>query len=255
MYPNLSKKKAAYIRQLVLKKYRLQEHTFVLEGEKSIQELLCSDYKIKFLVGTPSFFKKKQEVFIALDKEVEIFQSSQKVLSSLGYFKYNQDVLAVVEILRTTEPFLSTTGITLALDDIRDPGNLGTIIRIAYWYNITNIICSKTTVDLYNPKVLQASMGAFVQVKLHYINLPLYLEQLQLPIIGATLNGGIHAHKFTFPSCGILVIGNEANGIRANVQKFLTKSVTIARYGKAESLNAAVATAILCDNWSRSFFS
>ena len=178
MYPNLSKKKATYIRQLVLKKYRLQEHTFVLEGKKSIQALLLSNYKIKFIVGTPSFFKNNQEVFTALDKSIEIFQSSQEVLSSLGYFKHNHDVLSIVEIPRTTEAFLPTTGITLALDDIRDPGNLGTIIRVADWYGITNIICSKTTVDLYNPKVLQASMGSFVEVKLHYVDLPLYLAAL-----------------------------------------------------------------------------
>ena len=250
MYPTLSKKKATFIRQLALKKYRLEQAAFVLEGKKGIQALLNAHYAIKCIVGTPDFFTDNQDIITSIRKETEVFEANQALLSGLGSFVHNHEVLAVAAIPRPTEPCLSPIGITLALDGMQDPGNLGTIIRIADWYGIATILCSQTTVELYNPKVLQASMGSFVKVNLHYIDLPDYLQGLNLPILGATLDGK-PLHDFLFPAHGVLVIGNESHGIRSAVKATLTETISIPRYGHANSLNAATATAILCDNWRR----
>ncbi|WP_419241790.1 RNA methyltransferase [Cardinium endosymbiont of Nabis limbatus] len=186
----------------------------------------------------------------SIPKAVEVFEVKQELLSGLGSFIHNHEVLAVAAIPSPTDPALSPIGITLALDDIQDPGNLGTIIRIADWYGITTILCSQTTVELYNPKVLQASMGSFVKVNLHYVDLPCYLQGLNLPILGAMLDGK-PLHDFLFPAHGVLVIGNESHGIQPAVQQTLTEAIAIPKYGHANSLNAAMATAILCDNWKR----
>lgn len=250
MYPTLSKKKATCIRQLALKKYRLEQAAFVLEGKKSIQALLSARYAIKCIVGTSSFFVANQDIVASIRKETEVFETKKEVLSGLGSFVHNHEVLAVAAIPSATEPSISPVDITLALDGIQDPGNLGTIIRIADWYGIATILCSQTTVELYNPKVLQASMGSFAKVNLHYVDLPRYLEGLKLPILGATLDGQ-PVHDFAFPGHGVLVIGNESHGIQPAVKAILTEAIAIPRYGQANSLNAATATAILCDNWRR----
>ncbi|WP_317208326.1 RNA methyltransferase, partial [Candidatus Cardinium sp. cBcalN1] len=250
MYPTLSKNKATYIRQLALKKYRLAHAAFILEGKKGIQALLASDYVIKYIVGTRSFFIKNQAIISSISRETEIFEVNKELLSALGSFVDNHEVLAVAAIPRPTEPSLSTMDITLALDGIQDPGNLGTIIRIADWYGIDRILCSQTTVELYNPKVLQASMGSFVKVNLHYVDLPAYLQGLDLPILGATLQG-TSIDDFLFPDHGVLVIGNESHGIQSAIEEMLTVAIAIPRYGNANSLNAGIATAVLCDNWKR----
>ena len=250
MYPILSKKRATSIRQLALKKHRLAQDAFVLEGKKSIQALLAADYAIQCIVGTPSFFVANQDIVASLPKETEIFEAKQALLSGLGSFVHNHEVLAVAAIPKPTQPDPSPAGITLALDGIQDPGNFGTIIRIADWYGIATILCSRTTVDLYNPKVLQASMGSFVRVHIHYVDLALYLQSANLPILGAMLDGKA-VHDFLFPAHGILVIGNESHGIQPAVQQTFTAAIAIPRYGHANSLNAATATAVLCDNWKR----
>ncbi|ROT47812.1 RNA methyltransferase [Candidatus Cardinium hertigii] len=250
MYATLSKKKATYIRQLALKKYRLERASFVLEGKKSIQALLASHYTIQCMVGTSSFFIENQNIFTGLSKNIEIFEVPKEILTQLGSLSTNHEVLAVATIPLPTEPCLSPLNITLALDNIRDPGNLGTIIRIADWYGIETILCSRSTVELYNPKVLQASMGSFVKIKLHYVDLPRYLQNVKLPIIGAMIEGD-HLHDFSFPTQGVLVIGNESQGIHATIKQMFTHAIAIPRYGNAQSLNAAIATAVVCDNWKR----
>ncbi|MCT4697120.1 MAG: RNA methyltransferase [Candidatus Cardinium sp.] len=250
MYPILSKNKATSIRQLALKKYRLERAAFVLEGKKGVQALLASDYVIKCIVGTPDFFSGNPDMVTTFRRETEVFETNTALLSGLGSFVHNHEVLAVAAIPLPTAPCLAPKGITLALDGMQDPGNLGTMIRIADWYGITTILCAQTTAELYNPKVLQASMGSFVKVNLHYVNLPRYLQGVQLPILGAMLEGK-SVHDFLFPDRGILVIGNESHGIQPAVQATLTEAVAIPRYGHANSLNAATAAAILCDNWKR----
>lgn len=249
-YASLSKKQAGYIRQLAQKKHRLHENAFVLEGRKNITSLLVSAYRIQFVAGTASFFLENEHLFSNLANAVPLFETTPKILSSLGSFVHNQDALAVVDIPPETTPVLPRSGMVLALEDIRDPGNLGTILRIADWYGLSTILCSHTTVELYNPKVLHASMGSFVRVQVHYVDLPLYLTQAHVPIVGATLDG-TDVHHFAFPPSGILVIGNESKGIQSAIQQTLTATVSIPGSGNTDSLNAAVATAVLCDNWKR----
>ncbi len=249
-YAALSKKQAGYIRQLAQKKYRLHENAFVLEGKKNITSLLFSAYKIQFIVSTASFFLENEQIFNKLANAVPLFETTPKILSSLGSFVHNHDALAVANMPSETTPVLPSSGIVLALEDIRDPGNLGTILRIADWYGLSTILCSHTTVELYNPKVLHASMGSFVRVQVHYVDLPLYLTQVHVPIVGATLDG-TDVHRFAFPPSGILVIGNESKGIQSAIQQTLTATVSIPGSGNTDSLNAAVATAVLCDNWKR----
>ncbi|CDG50082.1 RNA methyltransferase [Cardinium endosymbiont of Bemisia tabaci] len=248
MYPTLSKNKARFIRQLALKKHRLAEASFVLEGKKGMEALLASDYAIKCVVGTPSFFLKNQNIVATFPNTIEVFEASKELLSGLGALVHNHEVLAVAALPKPTAPHLPLMGITLALDGIQDPGNLGTIIRIADWYGIRTILCAQTTVDLYNPKVLQASMGSFLKVNLHYLDLPSYFQNAKLPIVGAMVEGK-PVHDFVFPDHGILVIGNESHGIQPAIQAVVTDTVSIPRYGTANSLNAAIATAVLCDHW------
>lgn len=251
MFLTFNKKKATYIRQLALKKYRLKEKAFPIEGRKLFQEVVNSPYTIQCIVGTPKFFSDHHNMIQNLGSNIELFKVSSKVLSSLGSLNHNHDVMAIVN-MPLPDTVLPKSGLILALNDIQDPGNLGTIIRIADWYNIKTILCSTKTVDLYNPKVLQASMGSFLHIKLYYINLAKYLEQTTLPIIGATTCKGIPIHKVSFPKHGILVIGNESHGIHDTIKKSLTQSITIPKYGQAESLNAAIATAIICEYWKKS---
>ncbi len=150
-----------------------------------------------------------------------------------------------------TEPIVSPDAFTLLLDDIRDPGNLGTIIRTADWYGIQTIIASEETVDFYSPKVINSTKGSFIRIHFSNADLSQVLQkQTTLPVFGAFLDGE-DVHTIQFPKGGFLVIGNESKGISPTVEKFITNKVTIPRYGKAESLNAAIATAILLDNIRR----
>jgi TrmH family RNA methyltransferase len=136
------------------------------------------------------------------------------------------------------------------LDGIQDPGNLGTIIRIADWFGIENIICSDDTVDVYNPKVVQACMGSLARVKVHYAVLTELLPAIKLPLFGALLDGE-DIYDTHFGIEGLVVMGNEGNGLRPEVQKLVNKAVTIPRTGKAESLNVAIATALFCSEITR----
>jgi TrmH family RNA methyltransferase len=147
-------------------------------------------------------------------------------------------------------PEIKKNEVVIVLDEIKDPGNLGTIIRIADWYGIDNIVASKNTVDFYNPKVITATKGSFTRVNMFYTDLNDFLSKTKLPILGAFLNGE-NIHETKFPVSGILVMGNESNGVSKEIEILITKKITIPAYGKAESLNVAIATAIILDNWKR----
>jgi len=168
----------------------------------------------------------------------------------LGTFQTNDTVLAIAAS-QANVPVDIQSGYGLVLDDIRDPGNLGTIFRLADWYGIRKVICSLHTIDQYNPKVIHASMGAFTRLEVYYTSLPQYLEEISVPVMGAMLSGD-NVHQFDFPAMGVFVIGNESRGISEEVLGFLKHQINIPRYGRGESLNAAMATAIICDNWRRS---
>jgi TrmH family RNA methyltransferase len=240
----LSKAKIKLIRSLQIKKYRQQEQLFVVEGAKSVAELLKSDFVIELIAGTAEYLS-------TVDAPANLLAEVKKdELESLGLFQSNESALAIAR-MKSNEPFRAGPGgFILALDDIRDPGNLGTIVRTADWYGITQIIASTETADFYNAKVISATMGSFTRIRMYYTDLGDYLSQVPARVFGAFLEGE-NVHHTNFGSGGIIVVGNEARGISDEVASFVTDRITIPRYGRAESLNAAIATAVICDNIRR----
>jgi TrmH family RNA methyltransferase len=244
----LSKARVKYIKSLQLKKYRLEEQRFTVEGEKSVLELLQSDFSTETLIGTLDFFDRQSGRLKHFTGER--LQVSEKVLADLGFYQSNKAVMAVARMKPNSKPDILKGEFVLMLDDIRDPGNLGTIIRIADWYGINKIIASRETADFYNPKVLQASMGSFTRITIYYTDLIPYVKETTIPVFGTFLDGE-SVHTMTWGNEGILLIGNEAHGISSSLEEMVTRKITIPRFGQAESLNAAVATAIICDNLRR----
>ncbi|MDQ4139355.1 MAG: RNA methyltransferase [Bacteroidota bacterium] len=245
----LSKAALKYINSLQVKKYRFLHQAFLVEGAKSVKELLLSDYTIEKLFVTEEFLRKSTEI---KTKNLPYELIDEKDLTRAGTFSTNNAALAIAKMKTPVffQPDSST--LTLALDDIRDPGNLGTIIRLADWYGLKHIICSENCADFYNPKVIAATMGSFTRVNLLYVDLPEYLKKLPvgLPLFGASLQGE-NLHRLTLQPSGMLVMGNEAHGIRPEVEEFLKHLIKIPRFGKAESLNVANATGIILDNFFR----
>jgi TrmH family RNA methyltransferase len=247
----ITKNQIKYINSLQQKKFRLEHHSFVVEGAKSVIELLKSDFEIELLFVTKSFFEENKTRLQNLSIQPELTEANE--LEKAGSFSSNNAALAVVKTKDNTELLVGDTEFALILDDIRDPGNLGTIIRIADWYGITKIICSTTTVDVYNPKVISSTMGSFSRISLYYTDLEMYIKNQSGNIYGALLDGeNIHQTKFTTP--GYIIIGNEANGINEEITKLITHKITIPRFGGAESLNAGIATAVVLDNVFRQHF-
>ena len=243
-----TKNQAKLIKSLQDKKNRVELGLFLVEGEKSVVEVLNSNFEIDFVLTTTEFFDKYGEKIREKAKAYEIV--NQFDLEKVGTFETNDSALAIVKQNINTEPKINKNEIALALDEIKDPGNLGTIIRIADWYGIKNIVASKETVDFYNPKVITATKGSFTRVNIFYTNLNDFLSKTESPILGAFLNGK-NIHKTKFPTGGILLMGNESNGISKEIEKFVTKKITIPAFGIAESLNVAIATAVILDNWKR----
>ncbi len=234
---------AKTIRSLREKKYRENTKRFLVEGEKNVLELLKSDFKIEYVCATKEF-KKKYNLEL---ENINVNTVDASELVSYGTLEMNQSALAVV-FQKPIEKINLDEGITLVLDDIRDPGNLGTIIRIADWYGIKNIVCSLNTTDWMNPKTINGTMGSFTRVNISYTDLPSFLQKQKFTKIGTFMNGD-SVHTFSFPKKGILVIGSESHGISKEVAKQITVKVTIPSFGKAESLNAGVATGIVLDRW------
>ena len=245
-----SKQQQKYVQSLQIKKNRQEHQQFLVEGAKSVQELLQSDFKITQLLCTPKFYLENEKIL----KNISVEQIVQTELEKLGTLQSNDAAIAVVNIRKNEAIFAQESEFVLILDDIRDPGNLGTILRIADWYGITKVICSESTVDFYNPKVILASMGSFTRIKTYYSEISEYIEnidkKINIEIIGTFLNSE-NVHHFDFPTSGYIVLGNESNGISAEVEKFITKKITIPRFGHAESLNVGIATAVVLDNLKR----
>jgi RNA methyltransferase, TrmH family len=244
----LSKARIKFIKSLQLKKYRKQEQSFVVEGAKSVLELLRSDFQIEQLLITQDFREKQEDAMRSFRGETLEVKPSE--LAGMGEYSSNDAALAIVRMKPNQAPVSTHNGFFLMLDDIRDPGNMGTMIRTADWYGIKNIIASEETAEVYNSKVIQASMGSFIRVNIFYTDLSAFLTQNALPVFGTFLDGA-NVHAINFGSTGIIVIGNEANGISKEVEQFVTTRITIPRFGHAESLNAAIATAVICDNIRR----
>ena len=244
----ISNKSIKYIKSLQLKKYRKQEKQFLVEGTKSVLEVLASDYEIVTLLATKDFFI--QNDIPSGTNGFETHTVTENLLSSVSNFKSNKTALAVVKMQERNNITFNANEWVLALDDINDPGNLGTIIRIAVWYGIHKILCSRHTAELYNPKVIAASMGSFTRVSLYYEDMYSSLSHCKLTIYGTLLQGK-NVHKINFKEAGVILIGNESHGISDDLISLINQKITIPKFGKAESLNAGIATAIICDNLRR----
>jgi TrmH family RNA methyltransferase len=246
----LSKAVIKYINSLQIKKYRTLHQAFLVEGAKSIRELLASDFEIERLFITEDFYQIHPEI---VERGIPYDIVTENQLVQAGTFSSNNAALAIAR-MKTPPPFqVLPTDLVLALDDVRDPGNLGTIIRIADWYGIKTILCSETCADFYNPKTISATMGSFARINAYYLNLPEFLNTLppaEYGIYGAAMHGA-NIHQMQLKPQGIIIMGNEANGIKPEVMRFVTNIIKIPGYGSAESLNVATATAIIVDNFFR----
>jgi TrmH family RNA methyltransferase len=244
----LTKAAAKHIKELHEKKHRTEYGEFLVEGEKNVAELLKSNFEIVSLFATREFQNKHRQQRDATKINYDLVEQAE--LEKMGTLESNDAAIAVVK-QKKNEPFdLSTHEIILALDDVRDPGNLGTIVRIADWYGITKIVCSETTTDFYNSKTISATRGSFTRVAVFYTDLESFLKNTKLPVLGAFLEGE-SVHTLRFPASGILLMGSESHGINENLSKIVTHKITIPHYGSAESLNVSIATAVILDNWKR----
>jgi TrmH family RNA methyltransferase len=225
------------------KKFRQIHKLFIAEGVKVIQELLDSNFVLEHLFITEPIFEKVKN-----DSKSYISEAELKKISCLAT---PNNCLALFQI--PDSEIIESSGLIVALDSVRDPGNLGTIIRLCDWYGIEQLWCSNETVDIYNPKVVQATMGSMARVKVFYFDLETQIKESNLPVFGTFMNGE-NIYTKNLPDEGILILGNEANGISSAVEKLVTSRLTIPRFGKikkTESLNVATATAILLSEFKR----
>ena len=242
----ISKNKIAYIRSLHDKTTRLEEGLFLVEWRKCMQEFMDSDFEIMEGFFSGEFAEKIEYKF-----PYEILTESE--LARISTLNSNCDWVLLVKMkyqksgLPRTSQWHNPQELILILDRINDPGNLGTIIRIADWYGILEIICSSDTVDCYNPKVLMATMGSFTRVSIYYTDLDRYLSEVEWKVYWAYLDGESTHTMNWWSGWWYLVIGSEAHGISASLEQYITDKVTIPRFGIAESLNAWVATAVILD--------
>ena len=245
----LSKNRIKYIKSLELKKYRDEHGVFLAEGNKLVADLV-GRFECELLVAKSSWMATQGDL-----KAGELVVADDDDIRKASLLKSPQDVLAVFrkpsysllqEELRQT--------LSLALDGVQDPGNLGTIVRIADWFGIGQVICSPDCADIYNPKTVQSTMGALARVKVHYAELPELLSKLDVPVYGTLLSGN-DIYEEPLENKGIIVMGSEGNGIGGEVERLLTHRLYIPNYpsGKesSESLNVAVATAVVCAEFRR----
>ncbi len=244
----LTKAAARHVKDLHEKKYRTEYGEFLVEGEKNVAELLNSDFEIISLFVTREFQNTYRKQLDAIKIKYDLVEQAE--LEKMGTLESNDSAIAVVKQLENKSFEIAADEIILALDDIRDPGNLGTIIRIADWYGITKIVASPTTTDFYSSKTISATRGSFTRVSIFYTQLESFLKNAQVPIFGAFLDGE-NVHTMKFPSAGILVMGSESHGIGKGIEDTITRKITIPGYGKTESLNVSVAAAVILDNWKR----
>ena len=235
----VSKSQIKLITSLAQKKYRQQNALFVVEGIKGIREFLDSSYVLHSLYALEGVFEDQNATEV-----------SPAELKKISFLKTPQKALALFEIPKQRLEIKS--GFQLVLDEVRDPGNLGTLIRLCDWYGIEHLICSEQTVDCFNPKVVQATMGSLTRVNLVYTDLETYLSKQKLPVYGAFMDGE-NVYRSQLPEEAILVLGNEANGISAAVSEKIQQKISIPQFGSSttESLNVAIAGAILVSEFKR----
>lgn len=240
----ISKNQIKLISGLHQKKYRFANQLFFAEGIKVIQELLDSELELEHLYTTQNDFSA-----VSLYQKTQISESDLKKISALST---PNSCLAVFKI--PVQKAIQNSGLILMLDDVRDPGNLGTILRLCDWFGIGQLVCSVGTVDVYNPKVVQATMGSITRVNILYTDLEKFISDSNLPVFGTFMDGE-SIYSSQLPSEGIIVMGNEANGISKSIESLVAKRIAIPRFGdlqKTESLNVATATAIILSEFKRS---
>ncbi|MBQ4857877.1 RNA methyltransferase [Pseudoalteromonas sp. MMG007] len=240
----ISKNQLKLIRQLGQKKYRKQYNQYLVQGEKNVLELLNSPLKAVDIFATQAFINTYQSQY----PHAQLTEAQEEQLTKASTLVSNNAAIAIVNMPNTALP--KSNGLILALDGVSDPGNLGTIIRVADWYGIKHIVTSTDSADAYNPKTISATMGSFVRVSVSQVELPEYLQTLNLPIYGAFLDGQ-SVHKTQFSGEGVLLMGSESHGIREECSKLVSDKITIPAFGGAESLNVAMATGIILDNFKR----
>ncbi len=238
----ITKADIKFIKQLHQKKYRKQYGVFIVEGWKSILDFIKADYLPQTIFAT------KQPENVSVPFKIEPVTAKQ--LKQISALKHPKDALAVFKI--RSKASLPSSGLILALDDLQDPGNLGTIIRTADWFGVRQIVCSENTVDCYNPKVVQATMGALANISVIYTNLEAFLKQINLPVYGTFLKGE-NIYQSNLAVDAVIVIGNEGNGIKPEIAALTSHRLHIPKApgALAESLNASVATAIVLSEFFR----
>ena len=248
----ISKNKIKYIRSLELKKNRNKEGKFVAEGFKVVDDLLALQ-PADLIVATQEWLHGKH-----LAAQTEVIEVTEEELKKVSFLQHPQQVLAVFGQETSGDYSINTNELSLALDGVQDPGNLGTIIRIADWFGITHIYCSQDTADVYNPKVVQATMGSIARVKVEYGNLLALVESLpaDVPVYGTLLNGD-NIYQQQLENRGLIVMGNEGKGISPALAKKVNRRLLIPNFPEgratADSLNVAIATAITCSEFRRNF--
>ncbi len=233
----LSKNQVKLIQKLHQKKYRNDLNLFIVEGKKSINEFLQAGYTPQLLIAT--------EAFTASVPQHLITSVSKDELRKVSTLQNPDEGLAVFE--QPKHKGILQEGVIVALDNVQDPGNLGTIIRLCDWFGVETLLCNTQTVDCYNPKVVQASMGSLTRVAVHYLDLAAFLTTTALPVYTMDLEGE-NLYTATFPKDCILILGNEANGISSEVRALSNEVITIPRFSqhqRTESLNVAMAGAII----------
>ncbi len=239
----VSKNQSKLITALQQKKYRQANQLFFAEGVKVIRELLDSNFVLEHLYQTEPVFNEGDNAKISLITKAEL-----KKISALST---PNNCLAVFRI--PEQKPLVANGLMMALDNVRDPGNMGTILRLCDWFGVTQLICSAETVDIYNPKVVQATMGSISRVNVTYLDLEDFIKKSTLPVFGTFMDGN-NIYSEDLPQEGIIILGNEANGISEKIEKLLTNRLTIPRFGElrqTESLNVAMAAAIVLSEFRR----
>jgi RNA methyltransferase, TrmH family len=252
----LSKNKIKWIHSLEEKKHRDTEKLFVVEGLKMVDELLNSPFKIHSLYATQAWFDKNYDSKTKFPLDSETVTETE--LSKISFLKTPQDALAIVRMPQIVMDLnILKNKLILALDKIQDPGNLGTIIRLADWFGIDTILCSPDTADLYNPKVVQSTMGSIFRVNVFYTMLDTTLMKFKndkMPLYGTTLDGE-NIYNMKLSDSGIIILGNESKGIQTNILQLLDKKLFIPNFQKgehkAESLNVGIAAAIVCSEFRK----
>tara|TARA_R110000787_G_scaffold96415_2_gene199728 strand:- start:7147 stop:7881 length:735 start_codon:yes stop_codon:yes gene_type:complete len=237
----VSKSQIKLITSLQQKKYRNKLELFVAEGPKVIKELITAKLQLHSLYSTVDGLFENENVQLISEKELSKISSLKNANNSLAVFKIPNKKTYV------------ENGITVVLDSIQDPGNLGTIIRLCDWFDVANLICSLNTVDCFNPKVIQATMGSIVRVNIMYTDIEEFLTKSKFPVYVGAMDGE-NIYKKDLPDNAIIVVGNEANGVSTKIMDLANNKIAIPQFGinqETESLNVATATAIILSEFKR----